>query len=113
MHLHGLLDRLLEATAEQLGLGGRGESQRWAVVVRRAHPLEGDPGPFQLVLDDVRARVAGLAGAQRSSGTLHVGVVHGEVLLDHSVYRHRGLREVGYVARRHVTADTHKFLLAM
>lgn len=87
----------LGAPAQELRVGGRGEAERRAVFVGAA---EREPGAGAEVaglvaetealvgglLHRVGARVAGLTVAQLR--TLHVRIVHGEMLLDHTVHRH-------------------------
>lgn len=88
------LQQLGVAPAQQLRVAGRGQPERR--LARRGQP-ERRP-----------ARLARLAGPQRRR-RLQVRVPHREVLLDHAVHRHRGLREVGQVARRHVPVDNKRY----
>lgn len=82
--------RQLHAAPHQLRLGGRRQPERSLRRLRHAAP---------------RRRVAGLAVAERARRTLHVRVVHREVLRDHAVHRHGRFREVRQVAGRHVAVD--------
>lgn len=79
--------QVLQAPAQQLGLGGRGEAERRVLL-----GLEQVGG----------GRVVAGLGAAQGGRPLHVRVVHREMLLDDPVHGHRGFREVRQVASRHV-----------
>lgn len=115
--VHGQrLERLvggeLQAAAQQLGVGGRRQAERAAVSTAPALGPATPRAPlvrFVQIRARVRTRVARLAAAQRRRWSLHVRVVHGEVLLNHPVHGHGGFREVRQVTCRHVAVGNETF----